>query len=126
MQAIMFELDHHQLEKSYPGVDFNLAYADIRSVMSKFGFTRWQGNLFLANYEVDAVSCVLVSQELASKFPWFSDSVVSIRMLRIEENCDLMPVVDYGLKKSINSEKINAVNAAFAKADSIMEQKRKN
>jgi virulence-associated protein VapD len=45
---------------------------------------------------VDAVACVLAVQELASRYDWFTPSVRDIRMLRIEENNNLMPAVERG------------------------------
>ena len=42
---------------------------------------------------VTAVACVLAVQDLVAALPWFAASVRDIRMLRIEELNDLMPVV---------------------------------
>jgi len=45
------------------------------------------------NEAINAVSCVAVVQKQAKHFQWFSACIKDIRMLRIEENNDLMPVV---------------------------------
>ena len=37
-------------------------------------------------------------QQLTLEFEWFAPSVRDIRMLRIEENNDLMPAVDFALQ----------------------------
>jgi len=37
-------------------------------------------------------------QQLTAEFDWFAPSVTDIRMLRIEENNDLMPAVELVLR----------------------------
>ena len=39
------------------------------------------------------MKCVLTVQRLSRKYPWFKASVRDIRMLRIEENNDLLPTI---------------------------------
>lgn len=92
--AIVFDLDTKVLESTYHTPSFANAYNDIRKVLGNYGFDWQQGSTYFGNAKVDAVTCVLATQELSSKFPWFSASVRDIRMLRIEENNDLMPAVD--------------------------------
>ena len=61
--------------------------------------------VYFGGKNVDAVTCVLAAQELAARYDWFTPSVRDIRMLRIEENNDLMPAVARGgnaAKKSLN------------------------
>ena len=60
-----------------------------------YGFSRQQGSVYFGDVEkVDAVKCVLAVQDLTRKFPWFAASVEDIRMLRIEDNNDLMPAIE--------------------------------
>jgi len=42
---------------------------------------------------IATLSCVLTIQALAKKYPWFTACVKDVRMLRIEENNDLMPAL---------------------------------
>jgi len=49
---------------------------------------------------IDAVSCVVVAQQLAQEFDWFQPAVRDIRMLRIEDNNDLKPAIDQGVTGS--------------------------
>ncbi len=66
--------------------------------LAERGFGWQQGSTYFGDENVDAVGCVLTIQELTSSFDWFSASVRDIRMLRIEENNDLMPAVERASK----------------------------
>lgn len=91
--AISFDLDTLILQDVYPGTSWNNAYADIRNFLESRGFTHQQGSVYFGGDDIDVVTCVMVAQSLASEFPWFEPSVRDIRMLRIEENNDLMPAL---------------------------------
>lgn len=94
MFAIVFDLDQQMLQNSYHNPSYQNAYGDIRKSLESKGFEWKQGSTYFGNDSVDAVSCVLAVQDLARKFSWFSPSVRDIRMLRIEDNNDLMPAVE--------------------------------
>ncbi|MFI0401024.1 MAG: hypothetical protein ACH34X_18225 [Thiolinea sp.] len=97
MYAIVFDLEMASLSESYPNDSFKNAYTDIRKVLvDEFGFEWQQGSTYFGGSSVDAVTCVLAAQELAARYDWFASSVRDIRMLRIEENNDLMPAVTRG------------------------------
>ena len=93
MYAITFDMDTAALQASYHNASWQNAYNDIGRVLHAHGFGRQQGSVYFGDDGVDAVSCVLAVQELARTFVWFSPSVRDIRMLRIEDNNDLMPAV---------------------------------
>ena len=44
--------------------------------------------------DIDAVECVTIAQDLAAEFDWFTPCIKVIRMLRIEDDNDLMPALD--------------------------------
>lgn len=92
--AVVFDLDTNVLQATYHNASYNNAYNDIRKVLSNYGFDWQQGSTYFGNSKVDAVTCVLAVQDLSSQYDWFSAAVRDIRMLRIEENNDLMPAVD--------------------------------
>lgn len=94
MYAIVFDLDTNSLKEVYPSESWNNAYAEIRRFLGERGFGWQQGSTYFGDDTVDAVSCVLTIQELTEAFEWFSAAVRDIRMLRIEENNDLMPAVE--------------------------------
>ncbi|MEQ8480195.1 MAG: virulence factor [Hoeflea sp.] len=94
MYAIVFDLDTNSLKEVYPGPSWNNAYQEIRGFLSERGFGWQQGSTYFGDDSVDAVACVLTIQDLTHNFSWFSASVRDIRMLRIEENNDLMPAVE--------------------------------
>lgn len=96
MYAIAFDMDTESLQLNYGSPSYNNAYADIKKVLLKHGFTWQQGSVYFGGEKVNAVTCVLAVVEVAATFPWFSVSVRDIRMLRIEEFNDLMPAVHKG------------------------------
>jgi len=95
MYAITFDLDTETLRETYHNDSPNNAYKDIRNVLvNDFGFQWQQGSVYFGGDEVDAVTCVMAAQELASRFDWFAPSVRDIRMLRIEDNNNLIPAIE--------------------------------
>lgn len=94
MYAIAFDLEQDTLSKTYGSPTYTNAYSDIKRVLGQYGFSRQQGSVYFGNDAVDAVKCVLAVQDLTKQFPWFSASVEDIRMLRIEDNNDLMPAIE--------------------------------
>lgn len=111
MYAITFDLDIETLKSTYHNDSYNNAYTDIRNTLEEFGFSRQQGSVYFGNNNVDAVACVLATQELTSRYDWFSVSVKDIRMLRIEDNNDLGPAIK---RATANSEKKNQSNESRA------------
>lgn len=93
MYAIVFDLDTNMLAATYHGNSPNNAYSDIRKVLTGYSFDWQQGSTYFWGADVDAVTCVLAVQDLSAQYNWFQPSVRDIRMLRIEENNDLMPAV---------------------------------
>ena len=92
--AIAFDLDTDMLSKTYDSPSYNNAYSDIKNVLETFGFTRQQGSVYFGNENVDAVKTVMAAHKLAKKFSWFKPSVRDIRMLRIEDDNDLMIAIE--------------------------------
>ena len=96
MYAVTFDIDTNCLNDQYHNDSSTNAYGDIRKFMESHNFTWIQGSVYFGNEKINAVNCVIVVQELAKTYPWFPACVKDIRMLRIEENNDLMPAI--GLK----------------------------
>lgn len=94
MYAITFDMDTALLTELYPQASYHNAYTDIGKFLQKYGFTRQQGSVYFGTDKVDAVTCVVATQELAREYNWFSASVRDIRMLRIEDNNDLRPALN--------------------------------
>ena len=94
MYAIVFDLDTRTLENLYHNQSWRNAYVDVGNVLARHGFNRMQGSTYFGDDGVDAVRCVLAVQDLARRYDWFQPSVRDIRMLRIEDNNDLMPAVE--------------------------------
>lgn len=94
MYAVVFDLDTQMLEQTYGGPSWRNAYSEVRKALAEYGFDWQQGSTYFGNQTVDAVACVLAVQDVTSRFVWFGPSVRDIRMLRIEENNDLMPAIE--------------------------------
>lgn len=92
--AITFDLDTKILEAVYPTPSWQNAYADVATVLRQEGFERQQGSVYFGNDDVDVVRCQLAVQKIALTYDWFAPAVTDIRMLRIEDNNDLMPAID--------------------------------
>jgi virulence-associated protein VapD len=96
--AIAFDLDTTVLKESYKNESWQNAYNDVGKTLRAHGFDRMQGSVYFGNDRVDAVTCVLAVQQLTVDHAWFAPAVRDIRMLRIEDNNDLMPAVERALK----------------------------
>lgn len=94
MFAIAFDLDTNVLRESYKNDSWQNAYNDVKLSLEKRGFERMQGSVYFGDETVDAVTCVLAVQAMSKEFDWFRPAVRDIRMLRIEDNNDLMPAVE--------------------------------
>jgi virulence-associated protein VapD len=88
--AIMFDFDTDMLKQTYPSTSWNNACTDVRNYLTTRGFEWVQGSGYFGDDTIDAVRCVRIVQRMAHRYPWFTPSVRDIRMLRIEENNNLM------------------------------------
>jgi virulence-associated protein VapD len=113
MFAITFDLDTDTLKNTYHNDSYGNAYKEVRSILtSEFGFIWQQGSVYFGSPDVDAVTCVLAAQELASRLPWFAPSVRDIRMLKIEDNNDLAPAIQRIVgKKKVMTNAVSKLKA---------------
>lgn len=93
MYAITFDIDTNCLKDQYHNDSSPNAYGDIRKFMESNDFIWQQGSVYFGTDKIDAVKCILAVQRLARLYPWFSTCVKDVRMLRIEENNDLLPAI---------------------------------
>lgn len=97
MYAIAFDFDISKLQANYQAVtgspSYNNGYAALRDELGQFGFTRQQGSLYYGGSDSSAIKCVLAIQAAAANLPWLKPSLSDVRMLRIEEDDDLMAVI---------------------------------
>lgn len=93
MYAVVFDLDTNCLNECYDGATYHGAYKLIRDFMTQNGFAHTQGSVYFGDSSMDAVKCVLTIQKLSKLYPWFATCAKDVRMLRIEENNDLMPAI---------------------------------
>ncbi len=98
MYAISFDLDTKALQDVYPGPSWQNAYTDVARFLRAQGFDRQQGSVYFGDDNINVVRCQMAVQELTLEYEWFAPSVRDIRMLRIEDNNDLMPAVELALR----------------------------
>ena len=91
--AIAFDMDIEQLRTHY-GDPYNNAYVEIRRVLERHGFQWQQGSVYFGGAVLSAADVTVAVIDLTTLLPWFAAAVRDIRMLRIEELNDLMPLVD--------------------------------
>ena len=96
--AITFDLDTKVLEDSYPSSSWQNAYKDIEKFLRSEGFERQQGSVYFGDESVDVVRCQTAIQRMTFEFEWFGSAVKDIRMLRIEDNNNLMPAVELAMQ----------------------------
>lgn len=90
--AVAFDMDIEQLRIHY-GDPYNNAYLEIRRVLEEHQFQWQQGSVYFGGSAVTAATVVVAVIDLTAQLPWFAAAVRDIRMLRIEEMNDLLPVV---------------------------------
>ncbi len=94
MYAIAFDFDTEMLETLYPNPSRRNAYSDVRGFLEENGFEHRQGSVYFGDDDLTATECIAIVEDMADEFSWFTPSLRDIRMLRIEENNDLMVILD--------------------------------
>jgi virulence-associated protein VapD len=90
--AIAFAMDNEQLQVHY-GDPYNNAYLEIRRILERHHFQWQQGSVYFGEASVTAATVMVAVIDLVTQLPWFAVCARDIRMFRIEELNDLMPVV---------------------------------
>jgi virulence-associated protein VapD len=90
MFAIAFDLVvAHTAERHLKGV--SQAYADIGQCLSKFGFTRVQGSLYIS--DSDSLAQVFQALDALKKLDWFAECVRDIRAFKVEHWSDFTQII---------------------------------
>jgi virulence-associated protein VapD len=74
------------------------AWAKIARVLESYGFHRQQGTVFYGTEKTSASTCFAAVMDLNDKYPWFWEVVRDMRMLRIDEEDDLLAVIPNRLR----------------------------
>lgn len=90
--AIAFDLDTTALGEAL-GSSYNNAYSAIRDFLGSRRFQPQQGSVYFGANNVNAVDCVVAIMDLTAQYPWFAHCARDVRMLRVEDDNDLMPVI---------------------------------
>ncbi len=91
MYAVIFDIDADCLSDN--NITNSKAYGNIRKFMEQNYFKWQQGGVYFGDETINAVTCVTTVQRMAKELPFFPMCVKDVRMLKIEENNDLMPAV---------------------------------
>ena len=97
MYAIAFDLDT-KIAESLCGSNWRNCYAQIERILNSHGFQGVQGSVYFGEPGSSPVTCMTAVQEIDRKYAWFGRAVRDLRMMRIEEENDLMPVLDKRLR----------------------------
>jgi virulence-associated protein VapD len=92
MYAIAFDFNTAACQSRYPGADWKSAYRDVQRVLEAYGFWSQQGSVYYSKHAT-AVKVIQAVLAVQAKHPWFREVVRDLRMLRIEENDDLLPLL---------------------------------
>lgn len=95
--AIAFDLNTTTAE-AVCGTNWRGCYAQISAVLGEYGFTRQQGSVYFGDETSDAVRCVMAVQDLDRRYAWFARVVSDLRMLRVDEDNDLLPALSNQLR----------------------------
>ena len=100
--AVAFDFDVQLLEQLYPNTFCRNASSDVRRFFKENGFENKQGTVYFSHEDISPVECIAAVQDLADLYEWFTPSLKDIRMLRIEENDDLMAILDRKSRRKRN------------------------
>ncbi len=89
--AIAYDLNNEAAER-------HGAWAKIGRVLEGHGFHRQQGSVFYGNENTTAMTCAAAVLDLNDRYAWFWEVVRDMRMLRIDEEDDLMAIVPNRLR----------------------------
>ena len=101
MYALTIDLDLEKISSFLVGFtrkDLGRATSDmfreIADILSEEGFTPSMSiGLYYGGPEVTVVKCVLASMRVSKECSWFLDVVQDIRMMRVEESNDILPLL---------------------------------
>ena len=72
------------------------ACKEVDVILERHGLIRWQAGLYMGN--VSAVDTMLAVQELGRKLEWLGKAVVEMKMLRITDCDDVMPLLNSNVR----------------------------
>lgn len=90
MFAIAFDLLVHQTEATHPK-SVSQAYADIGATLTRYGFTRVQGSVYVSRD--DSLVAVTLAMNALKALPWFPTCVRDIRAFKVEHWSDFTDFV---------------------------------
>lgn len=85
MFAISFDLLVSQTRNTHPK-GLSRAYAEIGSVLNRYGFQRVQGSVYIS--QVDSLVNVTLAMNALKALSWFPDCVRDVRAFKVEHWSD--------------------------------------
>lgn len=74
------------------------AYRKVARILEGFGFRRQQGSVFYGTSSKMAMTCAAAVLAISDQCAWFWEVVRDMRMLRIDEEDDLLSIVPHRLR----------------------------
>jgi virulence-associated protein VapD len=103
--AIAFDLDTVAAERLC-GVGWRTCYAKIAALFAEFGFDRVQGSVYFGHEDSNPISCMKAVQTADMRFAWFGKIVRDLRMLRVEEDNDMSPLLNNQMRFGDRGEEV--------------------
>lgn len=91
MYALAFDLVVADTRRHHPSGNASQAYADIKNVLTGFGFVWTQGSLYILHS--DDMSVLFNAIHALRQLPWFPPSVRDVRAFRVEQWSDFTKTV---------------------------------
>lgn len=95
--AIAFDLDTKIAAELVTG-GYHYCYTQIKMVMAEYGFQRVQGSVYFGDADSSPVSCMLAVKAMDDRFAWFGRAIKDLRMLRVDEDDDMLPLLNNRLR----------------------------
>ena len=91
MFAIAFDMDTTKMNAQFRA-SYTNKYTEIKNFLASEGFHWKQGSLYYGDKDTTTIGKpFLVVRRLSKQMPWFRDCVKDIRVLKIEDDDDLIP-----------------------------------
>jgi virulence-associated protein VapD len=104
--AIAFDLDSATAERLCGPNWRGTCYAKIASVFEEFGFSRMQGSVYFGDQDSTPINCMRAVVAVDMRFAWFGKVVRDLRMLRVDEDNDMMPLLGDQLRLGDRGEEV--------------------
>lgn len=96
MYAITIDASAEAIQTMIPDMSYSEIISEINKFLRGEGFVRHQGGVYFGGDDICAVKAVMAVNRMGDKFEWLKRSSLcfKIRLLRVEDICDLSPALE--------------------------------